>query len=118
MKQNIKLHLQHYYTKRDMYGNVYHAVRVVNIKNGKGFLISTPSLGNVTGILHDAFKGWQNCQYIISEVPTNSVRLSSLPAGRIENLNPCGFDDCKPYKGSWKRELNKIGFKLPRKAKK
>jgi hypothetical protein len=99
-----------------MYGNVYHAVRINNIKNGESFTVETPSLGNVTGILCDAFDGWENCQYIVSEAPTGSARVSSLPE-RIYDLNPCGFEDRKPYAGSWKKELNKIGFRLPKKTK-
>ena len=117
MKKNVKLHLQHYFTNPDIYGNIYHTVRISNIKNGKGFLVEVPCLSNVTGILCEAFGGWENCQYIVSEVPTKSARYSSLPKDRLLNLNPCGFEDIKPYKGSWKRELNKIGFRLPRKER-
>ena len=108
-----KLILTHYFTKRDLYGNVYHAVQVENVKNGKSFIVSTPSLSNFTHILYDAFGGWENCRYIVSEKPTGSARSSSLPACR-GYLNPCRFQDGKPYKGSWKKELNKIGFRLPK----
>ena len=112
MKINVKLHLVHYFTNRDINGSVYHAVRVRNIKNGKDFCAEVPCLSNATNILRKAFGGWENCQYIVSEVPTNSTRISSLPE-RMFDLNPCSFEDGKPYAGSWKRELNKIGFRLP-----
>lgn len=114
--RQTKLHLAHHFTKRDIYGNVYHAVRIENIKNGKSFTVSTPSLSNVTSILYDAFGDWENCGYIVSERPTGSARISSLPEASHE-LNPCRFEDGKPYKGSWKKELNAIGFRLPAKAK-
>jgi len=117
MKVNVKLHLVHYFTNADTYGNVYHAVRINNIKNGLGFLVEVPCLSNVTNILCEAFNGWENCQYIISKIPTNSASYTSLPEDRLFNLNPCEFRDGKPYKGSWKRELNKIGFRLPRKER-
>ena len=110
-----KLILTHYFTKRCTYGNVYHVVRVENAKNGKSFLVDTPSLSNVTNILFNAFgKDWDKCKYIVSEQCTNSARCSSLPEGL--HLDPCRFEDRKgsPYKLSWKKELNKIGFRLPK----
>ncbi len=110
-----KLILTHYYTKRCTYGNVYHVVRVENVKNGKSFLADTPSLSNVTSILFDAFgKDWEKCKYIVSEQCTNSARISSLPESLF--LDPCNFEDRKDsvYKLSWKKELNKIGFRLPK----
>ena len=110
----IKIHLTHYYTKRDVYGNVYHAVEIQNLANGKSFKVHTPSLGNVTGIIYDAFGGdCEKCRSITSEVCTGSARTNSLPEAR-QDLNPCSFEDGGPYKGSWKKELNKIGFRLPR----
>ena len=109
----IKLHLTHYFTKRDLYGNVYHAVEVRNLRTGKSFMVSTPSLGNIKSILYDAFGGWENSQHIVSESPTGSARVKSLPDAN-HDLNPCSFKDGKPYSGSWKKELNKIGFRLPR----
>jgi hypothetical protein len=109
----IKILLAHHFTKRDIYGNVYHVMEIENLKNGKSFMVSTPSLSNVTHILFDAFGSWENCRYIVSERPTGSARLSSLP-NAMNVLNPCRFEDGKPYKGSWKKELNKIGFRLPK----
>lgn len=113
MKNKIKLHLTHHFTKRCTYGNVYHVVTIQSIRTGKSFTISTPSLGNVTAILYDAFGGWDKCGYIVSEAPTGSARLSSLPDAS-RDLNPCSFKDGKPYKGSWRKELTKIGFHLPK----
>jgi hypothetical protein len=110
-----KLILTHHYTKRDVYGNVCHAVRVENIKNGKSFTASTPSLGNVEHILCDAFGGWDESRAVIVDTCTGSARSSSLPEGL--HLNPCSFEDGKPYKLSWRKELNKIGFRLPKKKK-
>ena len=107
--------LTHHFTKRCTYGNVYHVVNIQNIRTGKSFSVSTPSLENVTGILYDAFGGWDNMGHIVSESPTGSARMSSLPDAQ-EDLSPCRFEDGKPYKGSWKKELNKIGFRLPKKA--
>lgn len=109
-----KILLTHHFTKRCTYGNVYHAVTVENIRNGKSFTVSTPSLGNVTGILYDAFGGWDKCGHIVSEAPTGSTKSSSLPVAK-NDLNPCRFEDQKSYKGSWKKELNAIGFRLPKK---
>ena len=113
MKNKIKLHLTHHFTKRCMYGNVYHVVTIQSIRTGKSFSVSTPSLGNVTGILRDAFGGWDKAGYIVSEAPTGSARHSSLPDSS-HDLNPCSFEDGSPYKGSWKKELTKIGFRLPK----
>lgn len=110
-----KLHITHHFTKRCTYGNVYHVVEIENLRNGKSFKASVPSLGNVTSILYDAFGGWDKCGYIVSEAPTGSARLSSLPVA-LNDLNPCRFEDGAPYKGSWKKELNAIGFRLPKKA--
>lgn len=111
----MKMLLTHHFTKRDTYGNVYHVVTITNLRTGKSFMVGTPSLGNVTGILYDAFGGWDKMGHIVSESPTGSARISSLPLA-IKDLNPCRFEDGKPYKGSWKKELNKIGFRLPKKA--
>jgi len=113
MKKKIKLHLIHHFTKRCMYGNVYHVVTIENVRTGKFFTVSTPSLSNVTHILYDAFGGWENCGYIVSERPTGSARISSLPDA-ICDLNPCSFENRGPYKASWRKELSKIGFKLPK----
>ena len=112
-----KLILTHHYTNRCMYGNVYHAVTVENIKNGKEFTVHTPSLGNVQGILHDAFGGWAKCESVIVTAPTGSTRSSSLPEETVEGfLDQCRFTDEKHpvYTGSWRKELNKIGFRLRR----
>ena len=110
----IKIHLTHFFTKRDIYGNVYHVVEIQNLANGKSFKVRTPSLSNITSILYDAFGGgWDNCRYIVSERCTDSARISSLPDA-LGDLNPCSFEDSAPYKGSWKKELNKIGFRLPK----
>ena len=118
-KTPIKIHLTHHFTKRDTYGNVYHAVEVQNLKNGQSFTVSAPSLSNVTHILYDAFGGdWEKCRYILSESPTGSARYSSLPDGLCPD--PCKYDagnlKNSPYKVSWKKELNRIGFRLPRVA--
>ena len=108
--------LSHHFTKRDTYGNVYHAVTIESIRTGRSFTVHTPSLSNVTHILHDAFGGWDKIPYHVSECPTGSARSSSLPPATCD-LNPCSFRDGAPYKGSWKKELNKIGFRLPAKDK-
>jgi hypothetical protein len=109
--------LTHYYTKRCTYGNVYHAVRIENASNGKSFTVYTPSLGNVEGILQDAFGGWEAAGIRSFSSCTGSARYGSLPVETAPGLNPCSFEDGKPYKGSWKTELNKIGFRLPKKSK-
>lgn len=118
MNKTPKLLLTHYYTKRCTYGNVYHVVNVQNLRTGKSFNVDTPSLSNVTSILYDAFGGWENMPYIVSEVCTGSARTSSLPEGL--HLDPCRYDAGKlagPYKVSWKKELNKIGFRFPKQQK-
>ena len=108
--------LEHIYTKCDLYGNVYHSVRIENVRTGKSFTVHTPSLGNVRGILHDAFGDWNAAGLREFSRCTDSARTSSLPEETANGLNPCSFEDGKPYKGSWKRELNRIGFRLPKKA--
>lgn len=108
--RNTKTLLTHTHTKRDIYGNIYHAVQVENIKNGKSFTVHTPSLGNVEGILNKAFGGWDKAGIRSVTTCTGSARLSSLPSQTVANyLNSYHFND------DWKRELNKIGFRLPRK---
>ena len=114
--RKTKVILTHTYTKRCTYGNVYHAVEVENVKNGKSFTVHAPSLGNVEHILHDAFGDWEKAGIRVYQNCTNSARTSSLPEETAQGLNPCRFEDGKPYKGSWKEELNKIGFRLPKKA--
>jgi len=111
-----KIILTHTYTKCCTYGNVYHAVRIENASNGKSFTVHTPSLSNVEGILHDAFGGWEAKGIRSFSNCTGSARYSSLPDETAQGLNPCSFEDGKPYAGSWKKELNKIGFRLPRKT--
>ena len=116
MNKPIKIHLTHYFTKRCTYGNVYHVVEIQNLANGASFRVHAPSLSNVTGILFDAFgRDWDKCRYITSEVCTGSARTSSLPEAQ-QDLNPCSFKDGAPYKGSWKKALNAIGFRLPKAA--
>ena len=107
--RTTKTLLTHTHTKRDIYGNVYHAVQVENIKNGKSFTVHTPSLGNVEGILNTAFGGWDKAGIRSVTTCTGLIRISSLPDENAPNLNPCKFTP------EWKRELNKIGFRLPRK---
>lgn len=116
---NTKVMLNHTYTKRDVYGNVYHAVEVENPRNGKSFIVHTPSLGNVEGILHDAFGSWEAAGIRSISTCTGSARCSSLPGANTEGMVPCcSFSDSTAsYKGSWKKELNKIGFRLPKKNK-
>jgi len=114
--RKTKVILTHTYTKRCTYGNVYHSVEVENVNTGKSFTVNAPSLGNVEHILHDAFGSWENAGICVHENCTNSARISSLPEETAEGLNPCCFEDGKPYRGSWKKELNKIGFRLPKKV--
>jgi len=108
--RTTKTLLTHTHTKRDIYGNVYHAVQVENIKNGKSFTAHAPSLENVEGILKKAFGGWDKVGLRSVSMCTGSARVSSLPdENTSKHLNPCQFTP------DWKRELNKIGFRLPRK---
>jgi len=107
--RNSKTLLTHTYTKRDIYGNVYHAIKIENIRNGKSFTVHAPSLSNVEGILHKAFGGWDKAGIRSFSTCTGSARLSSLPDETVPHMNGCQFTD------DWKRELNKIGFRLPRK---
>ena len=114
--RKTKVILNHAFTKRCMYGNVYHAVTVENVRTGKSFTVHAPSLGNVEGILHDAFGGWEQAGIRSFSSCTGSARTSSLPEETAKGLNPCQFEDGKPYRGSWKKELNRIGFRLPKKT--
>jgi len=105
--RNTKTLLTHTYTKRDIYGNIYHAVEIENLKNGKSFTVHAPSLSNVEGILNKAFGGWDKAGLRSVSTCTASARLSSLPDETVPCMNKCQFTD------GWKRELNKIGFRLP-----
>ncbi len=102
MKYKALLH--HTWTKRDMYGNVYHTVRVTNPKNGKSFTTKTPSMSNVESILYTAFPPMSGYPYYATNECTGSARLSSLPEHIY--LSQCHFDD------GWKKALNKIGYRL------
>ena len=105
MKYKALLHES--YTKRDMYGNVYHTIKVTNPITGKSFTVETPSSSNVDSILSDAFKlkSGRYPHYFTSAC-TNSARLSSLPDHIY--LNQCHFDD------GWKKALNNIGYRIPK----
>lgn len=101
--------LTHTYTKRNWNYIVYHAVQVENLRNGKSFTVHAPCLSNVEGILREAFGGWDKAGMRSVSTCTGSARLSSLPEQTVPYMNKCQFTD------DWKRELNKIGFRLPRK---
>lgn len=101
--------LTHTHTKRDTYGNVYHAVQIENLRNGKTFTVHAPSLSNVERILKQAFGGWDKAGIRSISTCTGSVRILSLPWQTVPYVDECQFTD------DWKRELNKIGFRLPRK---
>ena len=99
----IKVILKEKYTKRDIYGNVYHTVTITNVRTNKHFTTQTPSLSNVVGILNrSGITNWNNLY--TSSACTGSARISSLPTHL--NLNCCNFDK------AWKQELNKIGFRI------
>lgn len=106
---NTKTLLTHTYTKRCINGNVYHAVQIENLRNGKSFTVHAPCLSNVEGILKEAFGGWDKAGIRSVSICTGSARLLSLPWQTVPYMNECQFTD------DWKRELNKIGFRLPRK---
>ena len=97
----IKIIIEHHYTKRDMYGNVYHVAILINPKNSKRFSTSTPSTGNVYHIISDAFGGHVHTHE--TETCTDSARLSSLP----ESMNLA----CCRYNKEWKKALNGIGYR-------
>lgn len=99
----VKIHVQHTYTKRDTYGNVYHAVKVTNVKNGNSFTADAVSLSNVTSILGRAFGAYTSDFAIISEECTGSARTSSLPKSEY-------LDQCR-YKNDWKKALNAVGLR-------
>ncbi|MEK9983463.1 MAG: hypothetical protein VW879_01860 [Opitutae bacterium] len=107
MKTNTLL--THTYTKRDIYGSVYHSVRVENPRNGKSFAVDAAGLEDVEGKLKEAFGGWDRARIQSTSTCTGSARISSLPAQDVTNY--FNYDDYT----NWKRELNKIGFRLPRK---
>lgn len=98
----IKAIIEHEYTKRCVYGNVYHTVKITHPATGRSVTTKTPSLGNVTGILYDAFGGHKDM--ITTESCTGSARISSLP-DTGEMLPPCR------YKAEWKKALNAIGYR-------
>jgi hypothetical protein len=100
--------LHHTYTKKDIYGNVYHTVRITNPKTGKSVTTSTPSLGNVEHILNSIFPYTSfHYPYYTTECCTDSARLSSLP-------DHVYLNDCHP-KDDWKKALRSIGYRLPKK---
>ena len=101
----IKLILEEHYTKRDISGNVYHVVRVMNTQTGNSFITETPSLGNVRGIVQKYLNLEWNEIHEVS-ICTNSSRISSLPKKTTKGyINCCHIDD------NWKKELFQIGFK-------
>lgn len=99
--------LHHTYTKRDVYGNVYHTVRITNPVNEKFVTVSTCSLGNVEHILYLMFK-FKSGKYpfYTTECCTDSARLNSLPQAIYLN-------ECHPDK-NWKKALNSIGYRIPK----
>lgn len=104
---SIKALLHEYYTKRCIYGNVYHAVKVTNPKTGASFITETPSLGNVRHILNDIFG--RPTEYYETESCTGSARLSSLPT--MIYLNNCHESK------EWRKALRGIGYRLPKTVK-
>ena len=103
----IKALLHETYTKRDVNGNVYHAVRITNPKNGEGFTVDTPSMGNVTHILNEIFPEWNRtgkCPYYMTESCTGSTRLNSLPSKIY--LNCCHGNE------EWRKALRSIGYRV------
>lgn len=98
----IKIILEETRTNRGISGNVYHTVKIINVKNNKYFTVSTPSLSNVDGILKRFMNlQWDNIYSVVTY--TNSARLSSLPTSlRL---------DCCRVTPEWKKELNKIGLR-------
>ena len=91
------------YTKRDVYGNVYHVVKITNPKNGKSFTTETPSMSNVISILNRIFT-YHNCY--ITESCTGSTKLSSLPSHVY-------LDNCHPN-DEWYKALRGIGYRIPK----
>ena len=105
----FKALLHHTYTKRDMYGNVYHTVRITNPRTEKFFTVGTSSLGNVEHILYSLFpecKKTGRYLFYTTKRCTDSARLSSLP--QHEYLNECHPDN------NWEKALRKIGYKIPK----
>lgn len=102
-----KLLINHYYTKRCTYGNVYHVCQIKNLRTNKSFSVSTPSIGNVEHILRDAGFSFENIES--TDICTNSARTSSLPNSEY-------FNSCQ-YTKEWAKALRSIGFKVKAVAK-
>lgn len=114
----IKVLVTHQHTEPDMYGNVYHATTIQATRTGKSFTAYMPCLGNVEYTLLEAFQARTLSDAGIWTISrsTGSKRASSLPEETARGLNPCAFADSKAYPLSWKKELNKIGLRLPRRG--
>jgi len=91
----IKMIVQDTYTKRDINGNVYHAITIINLENRESFTTSSPNLSNVTSILQKA--GFDYSQIYTIETCTGSARHSSLPKSIY--LDPCRYTE------EWKKQL-------------
>lgn len=99
----IKIILVETRTNRDINGNVYITIKIINIKNNKSFIVSTPSLSNVESILKSGINlQWDEIYSVVTY--TNSTKMNSLP--RALNLNCCQLTT------EWKKEINKIGLRL------
>lgn len=99
----IEIILDYFYTKADIYGNVYGAMRITNPITGLSFTTRTPSENNVTCVLRETFGRHLNA-YSTNKC-TGSARLSSLPESIY--LNCCEATD------GWKDNLRKIGYTVP-----
>ena len=100
----IKIILEHHFTARDVYGNVYHAARVVNARTGKGFVTRTSSKSNAIYDISRCFAGAGPTIHI-ADIPTGSARNSSLPAptgGSVRGV------------GGWRKALRGVGFRFKR----
>ena len=98
----IKIIVEHFETKRDISGNVYHAVRVVNTRTGRAFVTRTPSRGNAVYDINQAFDPVVTMHVV--DIPSGSARPSSLPgeAGGLEGDT------------EWRAALRGVGFKFKR----
>ena len=94
----IKAFLMVYSTKSDIYGNRYHAARIINPKNGESVTVKTCSGGNARYIVGQLVGG---CVFD-ETIPTCSARLNSLPDYEYMDIAELTI------------ALRRIGYRIPK----
>lgn len=67
-KKSIKLIVDSYCSKADIYGNRYHFSVITSTKTGKSLRFTTPAHGNTTGLLRKCWE-WEEIHGSETELP-------------------------------------------------